>query len=103
LLTLPTIFKFKKTDLEMPFDEFMQKIEYPAWTEPDYFYWTFSAGDSILPRNPYGDLKKAFTMDVPYLIGRTNDEGCYSMSFYHHPKFLEGLSRDDFKVRSCFY
>ena len=87
----------------MPFDEFMQKIEYPAWTEPDFFYWTFSAGDSILPKIPYGDLEESFTMDVPYLIGRTNDEGCYSMSFYHHPKFLEGLSKDDFKVESCYY
>ncbi len=86
-------------NLEMPFDEFMQKIEYPAWTEPDYFYWTFSACDSILPQIPQGDLEKSFTMDVPFLIGRTNDEGCYSMSFYHHPKFLEGLSREDFKVK----
>ena len=87
--------------LEMPFEEFMRKIEYPAWTEPDYFYWTFCTGgpDSILPTIPYADLEQSFKMDIPYLIGRTNDEGCYSMSFYHHPKFLEGLSKEDFQVK----
>ena len=35
-------------------------------------------------------------MNVPYLIGTTNDEGGYSISYYHHPNFVTGLSRDEF-------
>ena len=54
-----------------------------------------TVGDEVLPLHPYSE--GAVTMDIPYLIGRTNDEGGYSMSYYHHPNFLSGLTEKEFK------
>ena len=50
----------------------------------------------IIPEHPYRKNSTAFKMNVPYLIGTTNDEGGYSLSYYHHPNFVSGLSRDEF-------
>ena len=60
------------------------------------FYFVLTVGDEVLPLHPYRE--GALTMDIPYLIGRTNDEGGYSMSYYHHPNFLSGLSEEEFKT-----
>ena len=59
------------------------------------FYHVLRTGDRIVPANPYTD-ENSFKMNVPYLIGTTNDEGGYSISYYHHPNFVTGLSRAEF-------
>ena len=60
------------------------------------FYFVLRTGDRIVPANPYNTTQKASKMNVPYLIGTTNDEGGYSISYYHHPNFTTGLSRTEF-------
>lgn len=79
------------------FDD-LRALEMAAWTHtPIRFYYTLTVGDDILPVNPYVDSDNSFTMNVPYMIGRTDDEGGYSMSYYHSPNFLSGLNREEFR------
>lgn len=60
------------------------------------FYYILSVGDKVLPYHPYSEKGMENVMNIPYIIGRTNDEGGYSMSFYHHENFFEGLTREEF-------
>ena len=39
------------------------------------FYYLLNTGDRIIPEHPNREKSKAFQMNVPYLIGTTDDEG----------------------------
>ena len=93
-----------------------------SWTSLDDetnldFYYLLNTGDRIIPEHPYRKNSTTFQMNVPYLIGTTDDEGRgriyfdwlpvtidkltipeggYSISYYHHPNFVSGLSWEEF-------
>ena len=51
-----------------------------SWTSFDDetnldFYYLLNTGDKIIPEHPYRKNSTAFQMNVPYLIGTTDDEG----------------------------
>ena len=51
-----------------------------SWTSFDDetnldFYYLLNTGDKIIPEHPYRKSSTAFQMNVPYLIGTTDDEG----------------------------
>ena len=45
------------------------------------FYYLLNTGERIIPEHPYRKNSKAFQINVPYLIGTTDDEGRGRINF----------------------
>ena len=85
--------ELKSKMIEMDFDD-LRQLEMGGWLSEEKFYFILSVGDPVIPYHPYSQKGMENIMDIPYMLGRTNDEGGYSMSFYHHQNFFSGLSRN---------